>query len=123
MGLMAGDRGVACFSYCRTLLTHSAITHWFAGGTLHQLLGNNTLVYTVSGFFQYSYSVGECDHVRVRQLATHVRQLGTVEASRTDSEPDLTIWSEFLKPTKSVWTTFFSRPVPRLESVRFGVWS
>ena len=51
----------------------------------------------------------------LQQFATLVQQFATLEAPKTDSEADLVIWSEFLKPTKSVWATFFSRRVPRLS--------
>ena len=51
----------------------------------------------------------------LQEFAALVQEFAALEAPKTDSEADLTIWSEFLKPTKSVWPTRFSRRVPRLS--------
>jgi len=40
----------------------------------------------------------------LQQFATLVQHLATLEGPKTDSEADLTISGEFLKPTKSVWS-------------------
>ena len=54
----------------------------------------------------------------LQEFAALVQEFAGLEAPKTDSEADLTFWPEFLKPTKSVWATFFSRRVP--EYSRFS---
>ena len=44
----------------------------------------------------------------LQEFAALVQEFAGLEAPKTDSEADLTIWPEFLKPTKSVWANRFS---------------
>ena len=54
----------------------------------------------------------------LQEFAALVQEFAGLEGPKTDSEADLMIWPEFLKLTKSVWATFFSRRVP--EYSRFS---
>ena len=51
----------------------------------------------------------------LQEFAALVQEFAGLEAPKTDSEADLTIWPEFLKPTKSVWANRFSKRVPSIS--------
>ena len=54
----------------------------------------------------------------LQEFAGLVQEFAGLGAPKTDSEADLVISPKFLKPTKSVWATRFSRRVP--EYSRFS---
>ena len=81
--LLGRDGRVAVFRHCRTLLAQSAITLWFAGDTLHELLSNNTLVHSVSGCLEHTHSSVERHRASGATLATLVRHLATLNGPRT----------------------------------------